>query len=83
VFKGYLDRIQNSRFLSFWAVIWELLILGPFAIPMLWLSPRFNRFWKIILSLAVILIAVILTKFSADLIKTLNAQLSEIGRNAS
>lgn len=29
-----------------------LILLGPFAFPVLWKSPHFNSFWKIVLTLA-------------------------------
>jgi putative effector of murein hydrolase len=32
------------------AVLGALFLLGPFAFPLLWKSPAFNRFWKIILT---------------------------------
>lgn len=40
------------------AVLLGLILLGPFAFPILWKSPRFNMAWKIILTAAVTLLTV-------------------------
>ena len=32
-------------------VIIGLILLGPFAFPVLWKSPNFNLFWKVVLTL--------------------------------
>ena len=40
-------------------VIVMLLILGPFAIPLLWQSPKFSKLAKILWTLAVVLIAIL------------------------
>lgn len=39
-------------------VIAALLLMGPFAFPLLWKSPSFSRFWKILLTVAVIVMTV-------------------------
>ena len=49
---------SSPRSLPAWDKPWVLLILlfaalGPLALPMLWRSRRFSRFWKIVLSAAV------------------------------
>ncbi|MBI3307734.1 MAG: hypothetical protein HYZ84_08010 [Candidatus Omnitrophica bacterium] len=38
------------------AVLVALFVLGPFAFLLLWKSPRFNFFWKLVLTLAVTVI---------------------------
>ena len=42
-----------------WYVVWMLLMVGPFALPLLWQSARFSRGAKLGWTVAVILIAVI------------------------
>ena len=42
-----------------WYVVWMLLMVGPFALPLLWQSARFSRGAKLGWTIAVILIAVI------------------------
>ena len=57
-------QIANGHPLSFrsdavWYVIIMLFSVGPFALPLLWQSPRFSRPAKIICTVLVIIIAVI------------------------
>ncbi len=42
-----------------WYVIGMLLAVGPFALPLLWTSPRFSRTAKIVWTLVVILVALV------------------------
>lgn len=42
-----------------WYVIWMLLTIGPFALPLLWQSPAFSRRAKILWTLAVIIAALL------------------------
>ena len=50
---------ENSRwFYNPLVVIGALLLLGPFAFPLLWKSPSFNQFCKIVLTIAVILMTI-------------------------
>ena len=39
-------------YLSVPAVLFALVLLGPLGFPMLWKSPAFNLFWKIVLTIA-------------------------------
>lgn len=42
-----------------WYVVWMLLCVGPFALPLLWQSRRFSTRGKLLWTIAVILIALI------------------------
>ena len=44
-------------------------VLGPFALPMLWRSRRFNRGWKVGLTIAVLLATFLLCWYVADVVK--------------
>lgn len=50
-----------------WYVIGALLVIGPFALPLLWQSQRFSRTAKIIWTVAVILIALLMIATMAAL----------------
>ena len=52
-------------------VLIVLFVLGPFGFPLLWKSPRFNRFWKITLTILVILSAIYFVWGSWEIIKTI------------
>lgn len=43
-----------------WVVLGMLFfVLGPLALPMLWRSRRFNRIWKLVLTILVIVVTVV------------------------
>jgi hypothetical protein len=55
--------------LSALAVWGALLLLGPFAFPLLWKSPAFNRFWKIALTVVFTALTVYLLWGTGEIIK--------------
>jgi len=52
--------------------------VGPFALPLLWMSPAFKRIYKILISIVVIAATVWLVKVSVDLYGILLDELEEI-----
>ncbi len=55
-----------------------LLLMGPFAFPILWKSPRFNLFWKVLLTFSVLAATVWMLRASADIVNVLLAQIKQI-----
>ena len=51
----------SKWYLSVWFVVTLLGTFGPFALPLLWMSNRFNLIWKWILTLVVIVLTVMVT----------------------
>ena len=45
--------IRPKWYYSIPSVIFSLILLGPFAFPLLWKSPAFNWFWKILITAVV------------------------------
>lgn len=60
------------------SVFVAIFLLGPFAFPLLWKSPRFSRTWKIIITLAVIAATVYLTLGTWHLIEILIQELKRL-----
>ena len=56
-----------------------LLCLGPLALPLLWLNPRYRLVTKIVLTVAVIAVTVWLYVWMRDLIRRLHEQLQQLG----
>lgn len=54
VASGRPSRFQGD---APWYCIGMLLVVGPFALPLLWMSPRFSRTAKLVWTLVVILVA--------------------------
>lgn len=54
----FLDgRGEKKWYLSTSILVMGLLFIGPFALPLLWINPRYNRTTKIIISIVVIVIS--------------------------
>jgi hypothetical protein len=60
------------------SVIIAILCVGPFALPLLWFSPAFNKFYKISISIITILATILFMKYSFDLYSTLSKRLKEL-----
>ena len=56
VAKGLAPSLTGERP---WYVIWMLLVVGPFAFPLLWQSRRFSQRTKLILTIVVIIVALL------------------------
>lgn len=62
-----------------WVVLLMLfVILGPLGLPLLYKSPRFNRTWKIILTILSIASCVYLAKASVDMARGLSDQIQKM-----
>jgi hypothetical protein len=60
------------------AVIVALLIAGPFALPLVWLSPGFKLWQKAALTAITLVLTAMLVESSVELYKTLVIRLKEI-----
>ena len=59
--------------------VWLMLfIFGPFALPLVWFSPKFTRTWKIVVTILAVIITVLLWKTTAMMFKILNERLKDI-----
>ena len=56
VARGSAPSFAGERM---WYVVWMLLCVGPFALPLLWQSRRFSTCGKVLWTIAVILIALV------------------------
>jgi hypothetical protein len=59
-------------------VIIALLGFGPFALPLVWASPKFTKWSKIIITFLVVALSVWLVKASVDLYQALLKHLREL-----
>ncbi|HLD50690.1 MAG TPA: hypothetical protein VJC08_05770 [bacterium] len=55
-----------------------LFLMGPLAFPVLWKSPRFNLFWKVLLTFLVLAVTVWMIQASAGAVNILLAQIKQI-----
>lgn len=62
-----------------WAVIVLIfLVLGPFGLPLLFKSPKFNRAWKVIVTLLTILYTGYLVVATLQVIQAVSAQFVQL-----
>ena len=55
------------------------LILGPLALPLVWLHPKYNFTTKIIITIAVIAVTIALTFLMGKLYQNLYSQITDLG----
>lgn len=75
----FLNKKQQEKwyFKTFWLVI-AFLCVGPLALPLLWLNPRFSVRRKIIVSIIVIVLTYYLGILTANCLKTLSSYYQEL-----
>jgi len=56
-----------------WPLVVSFLCVGPFMLPLVWTNPRFSKKSKIIISVLVVIITIILTKFFVESLKTIGS----------
>lgn len=61
-----------------WVLILLFLVLGPFALPYLWRSPRFTRGLKIVLTLSVILYTGLLVGETIRIVHAVQEEMREL-----
>ena len=75
-----MSESRSSWYHDVWFVLFMLfIVLGPFGLPLLWRSPRFNRTAKIVLTITVAAYTVGLAVFSVKAFQHAMTQLNELG----
>lgn len=69
---------KTPWFLGRTAVIWGLLLVGPFALVMLWPSPEFKKGTKIIITIVALLLTYLSYLYTPVLLDTLTKRLQEL-----
>ncbi len=62
-----------------WVVILLIIfVLGPFGLPLVYKSPRFNFFWKIVITLAAMAYTAYLVLLTFQMVKALASELAPL-----
>jgi uncharacterized membrane protein YvbJ len=61
------------------AIVTAFLVVGPLALPLVWLHPRLDLTKKIIITAAAVIVTYFLTVWTMDAMKSLSTQLKQIG----
>lgn len=59
-------------------VIIALVAMGPFALPLVWRNPKFNKLTKALITFAMVLITIWLVKFSIDIYRILEKEMQSL-----
>ena len=79
----FLDESSDSSkpkwFFSTNVIVLALLIAGPFALPLVWLNPRYKNITKIIVTFLVLVITIFCYIYIKNLYSNLNEQIRSLG----
>ncbi len=73
---------KNGWYFEVRFVLLMLFVFGPFALPLVWLSPKFSIRWKIGATILAVILTVLLIKLTDEMLAFLNQRLRDI-RDAS
>lgn len=60
-----------------WVVI-AVLAAGPFALPLVWLTPAFRRWLKVLVTALVVILTIWMVKASVDIYRILLKEIAEL-----
>lgn len=60
-------------------LVMALLCLGPLALPLVWLNPRYKKVTKIVISLAVVVLTIVLCQYAINTYRNLMDQIKALG----
>lgn len=72
------DAKKERWYYSVEAVVIALLCFGPFALPLVFLSPKFNKVWKIATTVIVIALTALLVLYSGKVYTDLMKRMDEL-----
>ena len=78
----FFDKPSNSKgkwYHSTSSIVISLLVLGPFALPIVWSNPRYKITVKIIISVVVILVSIYAIYLTINMYKQLTDQIKAMG----
>lgn len=60
-----------------WVVV-AILVAGPFALPLIWFSPALQKWLKVLLTIATLLLTALLLKATVDIYHILTKEMAEL-----
>ncbi len=77
--KSFQPKPKVKWYQSTSFIVIALLCVGPFALPLVWINPRYSKTTRIVVTVVVIVLTIVLSYIMAGLYKTLMEQMSELG----
>ena len=76
---SYKPKPKTKWYYSTSAIVIGLLCLGPFALPLVWSSPKYKMMTKIIVTIVVIAVTIWLYQLVGQLYQRLIKQINDLG----
>lgn len=68
------DKVPVKWYLRPLAILLAVLLAGPFAIPLIWISPAFKRWQRVVITVLIVLLTLWMIKSIADLMIILSKE---------
>jgi hypothetical protein len=78
-FLSESDKPKIKWYFSTSAVVIALLVLGPLALPMVWLNPRYKTITKVVVTMIVIALTILFSYLVAYIYNNLMEQMESLG----
>lgn len=69
---------ENKWYFSLWVLVIAVFLLGPLAIPLVWMNPRLNQGFKIAIIILIMIMFVWFLYLSAEIIKAVLVEVEEL-----
>ena len=73
------SKLKTKWYFSTTAVVIVLLCVGPLALPLVWLNPRYKIITKLVVTVIVIALAILFTYLVGYMYRNLMEQIGELG----
>jgi predicted nucleic acid-binding Zn ribbon protein len=75
------EKSQTKWYFQTSVIVIAILVVGPLALPLVWLNPRYSLVVKILVTIVVLVITVLLTQLSIEMYQRLIKQINALGLN--
>ena len=76
---SYKPKTKTKWYYSTSAIVFGLLVLGPFALPLVWRNPKYKPITKVIITIVVIVVTIWLCYFTGRMYQELINDINALG----
>jgi len=77
--QGPAAKPRPKWYYSGSTLLMALCCLGPLALPLVWLNPRYGKITKLLITVAVVVLTILLCQFTVNTYKNLMDQIKALG----
>ena len=70
----------SKWYFKFWVLVLAVLLVGPLALPLVWMNPGLKKGMKILISLLIIVLTVWMVYASVEIVKTILKEIGDLER---